>query len=1068
MKPIKLIMSAFGPYADEMPAIDFSGFEDKGLFLISGDTGAGKTTVFDAICFALYGETSGRYKDIKRLRSEYAKDSTDTYVDFYFSHQGRNYHVWRRPDYMRGKLHGSGTTKITGNAILYCDDMAPMEGKSQVNDAIKELLHLSGEQFKQIAMIAQGEFWALLNARTDERTKILRTIFQTGGYNEIEYRLKDKMDASYKEKAKTQDSIIQYFADVSADAEDELAGPLSELQSRAQSSHSAWNLDEIINMTKDVITSDKKRLEGADADLAASEKEYDKSREVLATAETNNGFITRLEALKARQKELEEGRKEIGEKEALLSRQKLATREVNPLYSSYMEKEASLKETGAKTEEKKEDVKAAARRADAARSALERAKKEGPEADRLSILIDKITEEEEKYRQRDELTKEIAELEKASEGFADEEKELVKRQEALRQEIEKLKDTVKTLKGAPERLAQIRSLGEKYKDLAGRMDTIIDIRVSDREAKKKDLEDKQKAYKEAFEAYEEGNRKRMEAERILDECRAGILAKGLVEGGKCPVCGSTHHPEIASVPAEAVTEEAFAALKDEEDRLRAIKDDANTSAQSAKTILAEYEDRLRLDILDCLETGPAAAPLATTGAPGYSGMGPDDLIKEIRDARSSLKDRIKDNTEKQISLEKDCNTLAKAEKDLEEAQGIKQETLAGDKEEFEKRRQDTGKARAEKEAVAKTMEKLTFDTWEMAASERDKARAARSAITDLIERSDEESKMAEKALASEKASLAMLEQSLEKEKEEAKERGQKLEEGLTKHGFGSAEDMLSFVLTEEAIDKADEEIRQYKQEVATNKKQVEDAAGDAKGRSLIDVGQLKEKCDALKAEVDKKRYESNSVRNRLKGNEDKLERISSREAGLEKAQKEYSLCSRLYELVKGTTGKGKITLEQYIQAAGFDGIIAAANRRLLPMSDGQYELYRQEDILGKKSNTFLDLEVLDNTTGRRRPVGNLSGGESFKASLSLALGLSDTVSANLGGIQIDALFVDEGFGTLDRKSIESAMDILINLSGRNKLVGIISHREELMENIPQQIRVVKTRQGSTLTVDTGE
>ena len=188
---------------------------------------------------------------------------------------------------------------------------------------------------------------------------------------------------------------------------------------------------------------------------------------------------------------------------------------------------------------------------------------------------------------------------------------------------------------------------------------------------------------------------------------------------------------------------------------------------------------------------------------------------------------------------------------------------------------------------------------------------------------------------------------------------------------------------------------------------------------------------------------------------------------LESARTEFSICSRLYNLVKGITGNGKITLEQYIQAAGFDGIIAAANRRLLPMSDGQYELYRQEDSLGKKSNTFLDLEVLDNYTGHRRPVGNLSGGESFKASLSLALGLSDTVSTNLGGVQMDALFVDEGFGTLDRKSIDSAMDILINLSGANKLVGVISHREELIENIPQQIKVEKKKDGSHIEIELG-
>ena len=165
--------------------------------------------------------------------------------------------------------------------------------------------------------------------------------------------------------------------------------------------------------------------------------------------------------------------------------------------------------------------------------------------------------------------------------------------------------------------------------------------------------------------------------------------------------------------------------------------------------------------------------------------------------------------------------------------------------------------------------------------------------------------------------------------------------------------------------------------------------------------------------------------------------------------------------------KAKITFEQYIQAAGFDNIIAAANRRLLPMSEGQYELCRKEDSDDKKSKTILNLEVRDNFTGHKRPVGNLSGGESFKASLSLALGLSDTVSSNMGGVQMDALFVDEGFGTLDRKSIENAMDILINLSGTDKLVGIISHREELMENIPQQIRVTKTKNGSRIEIDSG-
>ena len=219
-------------------------------------------------------------------------------------------------------------------------------------------------------------------------------------------------------------------------------------------------------------------------------------------------------------------------------------------------------------------------------------------------------------------------------------------------------------------------------------------------------------------------------------------------------------------------------------------------------------------------------------------------------------------------------------------------------------------------------------------------------------------------------------------------------------------------------------------------------------------------CDLTKEGV-------NTIRYRIQSNTEKLDGMRSQRDHFEKAGREYAVCAKLYNLVKGQTGNGKITLEQYIQAAGFDGIIRAANRRLMPMSDQQYELYRQEDSLGKRSNTFLDLEVKDNYTGRRRPVGNLSGGESFKASLSLALGLSDTVSSNLGGIQMDALFVDEGFGTLDRRSIDNAMDTLLHLSGSGKLVGVISHREELIENIPQQIRVTKGKDGSRIQIENG-
>ncbi len=362
---------------------------------------------------------------------------------------------------------------------------------------------------------------------------------------------------------------------------------------------------------------------------------------------------------------------------------------------------------------------------------------------------------------------------------------------------------------------------------------------------------------------------------------------------------------------------------------------------------------------------------------------------------------------------------------------------------------------------------MSFPDWETAKVEREQAETKKNRILEDIAEAEEEKKKADKNAVAAASELKTLKGSLKRQREDEEALKKKLDKEVAANGFTSAEEMLKYVMKEEDMASADKVIHEYDRAVATNKKQLLDAEADAKGKKVTDIEALRAVCDAQSAETDLLRKNCNNCENRINTNEEKYRSILDRKGELEKARKENAICERLYHLVRGNTKNGKITLEQYIQAAGFDGIIAAANKRLLPMSSGQYELYRQEDSLGRKSNNFLDLEVLDNYTGHRRPVGNLSGGESFKASLSLALGLSDTVSSNLGGVQMDALFVDEGFGTLDRKSIDSAMEILINLTGSNKLVGIISHREELTENIPQQIRVEKTKDGSRISVECG-
>ncbi len=1057
MKPIKLIISAIGPYAGRLPEIEFDAFEEKGLFLISGDTGAGKTTIFDAICFALYGTTSGTYRDTKNLRSEYAKDSVQSYVDFYFSHQGREFHVWRQPSYERKKQRGSGVILEKEKAILYEEGQAPIEGLTQVNNAVKELLHIDEKQFKQIVMIAQGEFWNLLNAKTDQRTEILRTIFLTNGYKNIEYKLKDRMDASYKIKVKAEDSIIQHFEDVSTNEEDELFDELEELKSRAGRSGSVWNLDEILDVMNRLILSDRTRLQSIKADLKKAEAELKKNNEELALAKTNNSFIEKRDRLEKEKEELEKRKTEINEKILLLDKQKKATRNVNPSYGAWTEKcdEVSLTQKQIKTAESNLETAVAAVKQ--AEDALDDAKKLEPEIDKLKQTISRIDDEKQKYQQKEKLEGKLKELGELDKNISAGEADLKEYEKSLNEKIKALNKTVKELKGKPAELIEAKNESEKLAELLADLDAIIDDQIPERKKRKEALSKKQQIFLDTRDKYEEASGRREETEHILEDSRAGILAKKLVEGEKCPVCGSVHHPEPAKLKEASVSEEDLKKLQEEEAELQEKKNKANTEAEIAKTSLEEFEGQLRITILDCIES-----PLLDMDMEGAS---LEELIKAVKKAKTQVETMSKENNKKCNSIDKDCESLKKADEALETAQGDETEKLNSKKEELNEKKQKIKQELTETGATLKTLEKLSFPDWKTAKKERKQAETKKNKISDDITKAEEEKKKADNNVTAARSKLMTLNGSLKQQEKAEEALREKLDKEVSANGFSSVKEMLIYVVNEDDIAASDKVINEYNQAVATNKKQLSDATSDAKGKKITDIEGLKAVCDEQSINVDLIRKNCNSSENRMNTNKEKQKSILDRKEELEKARKENAICQRLYNLVKGTTGNGKITLEQYIQAAGFDGIIAAANRRLLPMSDGQYELYRQEDSLGKKSNNFLDLEVLDNYTGHRRPVGNLSGGESFKASLSLALGLSDTVSSNLGGVQMDALFVDEGFGTLDRKSIDSAMEILINLTGSNKLVGIISHREELMENIPQQIKVKKTKDGSQIIVE---
>lgn len=1065
MKPMKLIISAIGPYADKMPEIDFEQFESKGLFLISGDTGAGKTTIFDAICFALYGETSGAYRDTRNLRSEYASPLTESFVDFYFSHQGKNYHVYRQPSYDRQKQRGAGTITEKEKAVFYADGEPPIEGTTAVNTAVKELLLIDFKQFKQIAMIAQGEFWELLNASTDDRTKILRTIFMTSAYQSMGYKLKDRKNASFSGRKTAEDSVVQYFNDALAPENETIATELSYLQEKAKKSNSAWNLEEMLEILTDAVTADKNMLKAGKKEFADADKILEEKKKALNSAHINNDFLRRLEKFRKEKEELDAQKEQIKNTEQLAERQKAAVRVVKPVFDAFKKEETELQAVTAQITAKKQEAKTADAEIAEAEKKFTEAFSQKELAEKLSKRAEKLKEDIEKYEKRDMLLSEIAVLKEEAEDLQTESESLKQEEIELKEKIRNLDGTIKEHKDCAAKLIKIQSEAKELATLKSALDDISGQAITDYKKAQKNFIKKQDVFQAAQKKYNDAEEQRIHFENILDNCRAGMLAQGLKDGCACPVCGSTHHPKPAVLSDEAVSEEEFKKLQAIEKEAKQEKDTALIEAEKAKMAAGSMEKQLRTRIKECLQSEHIS--LVTAGE-NDTETDMEELFRLLSAQQDEVQNRISEKTKAEDLLKKDCDIYDKAVIDIETARGKETDELNRKKEDYHNRREKNQTSLTEKKTALNEYAKLEFTDLKTASKEQEKAQREALRIFAAIENTQSAKQKAENKKTAIASALAMLEETLKTRKKKAQESQKNFTRILKDKKFVSEEIFLEFLTEEEEITANENAVNEYRQAVKMNAEQLKQAKEDAKGKKEIDEDALRTEVEVQNASVEACRQKNIQTSYRIQNNEDVKKKIAGQKSVLEKYRRENELCNRLYNLIMGDiNNKAKITFEQYIQAAGFDHIIAAANRRLLPMSDGQYELFRKDDSNDKKSKTILNLEVQDNFTGHRRPVGSLSGGESFKASLSLALGLSDTVSSNLGGVQMDALFVDEGFGTLDKKSIESALDILMNLSESNKLVGIISHREELVENIPQQIQVKKTKDGSQITMDTG-
>lgn len=912
MKPEKMTISAFGPFAEEV-TIDFTALGEKGLYLITGDTGAGKTTIFDAITFALYGEASGDYRESAMFRSKYAKADTRTFVELIFSYAGKQYYVRRNPEYLRPKGRGEGMTTQRQEAVLeFPDDRQPVTKTTEVTRAITELIGLDRNQFTQIAMIAQGEFRKLLMAGTKERETIFRDIFCTGNYKRLQDEIKDEFLEKYKEYNLLSQRILQYMEGIHCEEESLYSEELQKIKGQKQ----VVNKEEFYLLLKKLLAEEKEELAIYEAELTDLNKSLMAVNESIGVAANLNQAARNLESVK----------------QALLM-----------LRNEYEEKQAILKS----------------------------AKEEAEICDDLSVKIIRIQEKLSDYQKQSELKKQITEREQTLAAVEKELDKAITEGEKNNQKILSLKDTIEQNKDVEKeklllenRLEKILSLWKEIEEFDGKLKEFHKLMTKTDAAKKQ----YQKAAKLCMEEKEAFNRE----EQMFYDAQAGVLAQDLQEGVPCPVCGSVTHPRLAVKPDIVPSKEELDKIKVRLQRLEKEREQLSLTA-------GELEGQTNL---------------------------------------------LEESVHKKAVQLFSVNEFQQAEQLMRE----KKVQLTGEKDVLQRQIED---CKAGEASYQKALEQLPVVTalWE----EQEKK----------IRENKETQMKVTVEISHLKESLSALEKGLLYENEKnAKETMQKLK--------GKKDRLEKAVKTaQDELVKCEKEIEEKTGQKRILSKQL--AAGPDK-----DLSDLTAEKKMLSEQIKQCQSRKDFVYIRYRNNKDAGEQIKKTWEKLLKVEENYKMLKSMSDTANGNlAGKDKVMLETYIQMTYFDRILNRANLRLLNMTSGQYELIRKKNASNQRSQSGLELDVCDHYNGSVRSVHTLSGGEAFMASLSLALGLSDEIQMAAGGIRLDTMFVDEGFGSLDDETLSKAIKVLNGLTEGNRLVGIISHVTELKQCIDRQIVVTK-------------
>ena len=1042
-------MQAFGPYSGKAE-VDFRKFGDQGIFLVTGDTGAGKTTIFDAISYALFNKTSGTDREVASLRSDYASPEEQTFVEFTFTHKGKEYKINRNPEYMRKSRRGDGETSEKAAATLYIEGEKPVSGIKPVANKVDDILRISYEQFKQISMIAQGEFRKVLNADSTERGKILQKIFSTQRYAEMQKKISVMAGNADREVEDIYKNIEVYFKGAEYDEDSESAYKMDELLAKSSGGKTVYNADEMLYVLEKLIDEDKEKEVVLTAGLEKTLKEKTKADNEYTLGETISKHFKDHDDLLKRKDELEECKGKYDALKVDIEKQKEALYKVKPSYDSYGKafKEHSKSVTASKNA--LESYNNSKKKSEEAEKAYEEALKKDDEGKNMLILAQKIEEEKDKYKKKDEFKQLKESIEKAVTVFEKDTKKAEKDIYVEKQEHEKRSALINSLKDVPRLLTECLADVENKIKKSDRLNNIIEVEYkellniyTEYNKARKTYDNKQKAYEKAKNEYDA-------ALKAYEYSMVGIIAEKLQEGQPCPVCGSVSHPSPAVLSPSDVTEDDLKKLE----KIKKDAEDIKTKWMKRATELNGQFNGQNTSLLNEIKAN-------------FGELIPEEnvsfkvVIEILKDKKSKIDEEIS-VLDKKIAGYKDNEIKLNNCNKIEVGYDSKIEELTGIYEAYRDKFETEKKRLVEVDTSLRSIGKLRFETLKEAECEIARLNKTAKLIEDDIKNKNNANKAAAEDMANKTGGLeAAVKQ--EKSFEEALALSKDVfEKTCLENGFNDRADFEANLVPESSIKASEQKVDDYNKKVIENRAAVETSAKAVEDKTRPDMSILLEKAKEAKEKEELSRGKLIKVQQRCANNEKVHRNISEcNDNGKEKMEVSEKL-RNISNLINGNmTGKNRTSFETYVQMSGFDSIIRAANKRLQPLSGGQYRLYRHEDK-SAKANIALDLDILDNYTGKRRAVSSLSGGESFMAALSLALGLSDQVTANAGGIEIDTLFIDEGFGTLDAGALNDSLNMLKGLSVSNKLIGIISHREELKEVIDNKIVVSKTPKGSSL------